>query len=237
MGSREAQSDHDWRKIGDEMGLQELPSETKHRLCDTRTGADLKLKFLVCADLYRYYGRVSRGLLMRELVLGIGFKYSFWLRVAQWSDCRSGWWAPLLLFAKLVLRRYTFKFGIAIPYRTQIGPGFYIGHFGGITVSPDAKIGQNCNISQDVTIGRSNRGERAGAPTVGDGVYIGPGAKLIGRISIGNNVAIGANCVVTRDVPDDAVVVGVPGRVISREGAKGYVNRTDFQETLVADSR
>ena len=70
------------------------------------------------------------------------------------------------------------------------------------------------------------RGERAGIPTVGDNVYIGPGAKMFGKIVIGNNVAIGANAVVTRDVPENAVVVGIPARVISFEGSKGYINQT-----------
>jgi serine O-acetyltransferase len=89
-------------------------------------------------------------------------------------------------------------------------------------------IGDNCNISQGVTIGEANRGPRKGTPVIGNNVYIGPGAKIIGAVHIGNNVAVGANCVVTRDVPDGAVVVGVPGRVISYEGSKGYIIRTDY---------
>ena len=82
------------------------------------------------------------------------------------------------------------------------------------------------NISQGVTIGQVNRGKYQGVPTIGNGVYIGPGAKVIGKISIGSNVAIGANAVVTTDVPDNACVAGVPARVISMDGADGYVNRT-----------
>jgi serine O-acetyltransferase len=89
-------------------------------------------------------------------------------------------------------------------------------------------IGRNCNISQGVTIGRANRGRNKGYPVLGDGVYIGPGAVIAGSVRIGNDVAIGANCVVTTDIPDHSVVVGVPGRVISSEGAEGYVNRTDY---------
>lgn len=61
-------------------------------------------------------------------------------------------------------------------------------------------------------------------------MYIGPGAKMFGSIKIGNNVAIGANCVVTKDIPDNAVVVGIPGKVISYEGSNGYVNRTDYEK-------
>ncbi|MGE5865508.1 MAG: serine O-acetyltransferase, partial [Rhizobacter sp.] len=110
--------------------------------------------------------------------------------------------------------------------------GFYIGHFGGIVVNGESVIGKNCNISQGVTLGQANRGRNKGCPIVGDNVYIGPGAKLVGAVRIGDNVAIGANAVVTRDVPDNAVVVGIPARVISHEGSAGYVNNTDYEDKL-----
>ena len=125
-----------------------------------------------------------------------------------------------------------YKLGISIPPDTQIGSGFYIGHFGGIVVNRRCVIGKNCNISQGVTLGQANRGKNKGYPTLGDNVYIGPGAKIVGAVKIGNNVAIGANCVVTKDIPDDSVVVGIPGRIISKEGSKGYVNRTDYTEKI-----
>jgi serine O-acetyltransferase len=67
-------------------------------------------------------------------------------------------------------------------------------------------------------------------PVIGDNVYIGPGAKIIGRVNMGSGVAIGANAVVTKDVPDNAVVVGVPAKVISYNGSKGYINKTDYDK-------
>jgi len=111
--------------------------------------------------------------------------------------------------------------------KTQIGPGLYIGHQGGIVINEQVVIGKNCNLSQQVTIGVSRRGERAGVPTIGDNVYLGPGAKIFGKIQVGNNAAIGANCVVTRDVPDNGVAVGIPAKVISYEGSTGYINNTN----------
>lgn len=109
--------------------------------------------------------------------------------------------------------------GIDIPRGCRIGPGLYIGHFGGITVSPSAVIGSNCNLSHDVTIGLAGQGAERGVPVIGDDVYIAPGAKLFGRIRVGNNVKIGANAVVHRDVPDNAVVVLDPGfRIVSLKG-------------------
>jgi serine O-acetyltransferase len=136
------------------------------------------------------------------------------------------------IITKVMLRRATYKFGISIPPETDIGAGFYIGHFNGIFVNPGCRIGANCNISQGVTLGQSNRGKHEGFPVLGDNVYLGPGAKVVGGIQIGNNVAIGANCVVTQDIPDNAVVVGIPGKVISMNGSQGYINRTDYDQHL-----
>jgi len=122
--------------------------------------------------------------------------------------------------------------GISIQIETIIGSGFYIGHFGEIVIHPMSEIGKNCNISQGVTIGKANRGKNKGYPVLGDNVYLGPGAKIVGAVKIGNDVAIGANCVVTKDIPDHSVVVGIPGRVISQGGSQGYVNRTDYEDKI-----
>ena len=105
------------------------------------------------------------------------------------------------------------KWGISIERTTKIGEGFYVGHYGGIFVSADAEIGKNVNISQDVTIGVAGKGEKRGCPIIGDNVYIAPGAKLFGKIRIGNNVKIGANAVVYKDVPDGATVISL-GEII-----------------------
>lgn len=130
------------------------------------------------------------------------------------------------IIAFFYLRHLSFKSGIQIPYNTNIGKGFYIGHFGTIVVNGEAKIGDNVNISPGVNIGQANRGHNKGVPTIGNEVYIGPGAKIVGAVKIGNNVAIGANAVVTNDIPDNACVAGVPAKILSYDGAKGYVNRT-----------
>jgi serine O-acetyltransferase len=122
-----------------------------------------------------------------------------------------------------------YKYGFSISPRTEIGPGFFLGHIGCITIHEKAIIGRNCNIAQGVTIGQSNRGGRKGYPVIGDNVFIGPGAVVIGRIKIGDNVAIGANSVVTKDVPDNAVVAGIPAKVISYAGSSDYVNHTDYE--------
>jgi serine O-acetyltransferase len=129
---------------------------------------------------------------------------------------------------KVLYNHYSIKYGISISTSIKIGCGFYIAHIGGIFVNKSSIIGKNCNITTGVILGQANRGPNKGAPVIGDNVYIGPGAKIVGKVHIGNNVAIGANCVVTKSVPNNAVVVGVPGRVISYKGSKHYVNRTNY---------
>ena len=112
--------------------------------------------------------------------------------------------------------------GIYLPIETKIGEGLYIGHWGAIVVHPETIIGDNCNLSQGVTLGEGGRAKR-GCPTIGDRVFIGPGAKIFGPITIGNDVAVGANAVVTKSLEDMAVVVGVPAKVISHRGSNDFV--------------
>ena len=189
-------------------------------------------RYLVLSDLYRLSGKASLPLLYRNILFGEAFKYIFWMRTCWFIRGNLLLKYSLYPFALLMLQHYTYKFGICISIETEIGSGFYIGHFGGIFVYPDCQIGKNCNISNGVTLGKANRGRNKGFPIIGDNVYIGPGAKIIGAIKVGNNVAIGANCVVTTDIPDNAVVVGIPGRVISYEGSDGYVCYTDYDEKI-----
>ncbi|MGG0413123.1 serine O-acetyltransferase [Peribacillus simplex] len=120
-----------------------------------------------------------------------------------------------------MLVRYRYKYGIDLPPEASIGKGFYIGHFGGIFINGNAVLGDGCNISQDVTIGYHN----GGSPKIGSGVYFAPGSKVFGPITIGNNVAIGANSVVNKTVPDNAIVVGIPGEVKSLNGNRKTANQ------------
>jgi len=106
----------------------------------------------------------------------------------------------------LLDHRIRAKWGIQIQPEATIGEGFHIHHFGGIFVSGYAVIGRDFTLSHDVTIGAAGEGERRGAPTMGDNVFIAPGAKVNGKITIGKNVRIGPNAVVIRSVPDNALV-------------------------------
>ncbi len=122
--------------------------------------------------------------------------------------------------------------GISIDTRCEIGPGLNIGHFGGIFIHGDVKMGKFCNIGEGNTIGIAGRGEKRGSPVIGDFVYLGSGAKIIGKVHIGNHVAIGANAVVTKDIPDNAVAVGIPARVINFNSSRDFI---EFNEEKSRD--
>ncbi len=106
------------------------------------------------------------------------------------------------------------KWGIEIGPEATIGPGLFIWHYGGIFVGGDVVAGENLILSHDVTIGFSQSLKMQGHPVLGDNVYIAPGAKLAGKIRVGDNVKIGANAVVERDVPDNALVQARPVQVV-----------------------
>jgi serine O-acetyltransferase len=118
----------------------------------------------------------------------------------------------------LKFRLLSMFLGFSIPPNT-CGPGLCIPHYGTIVVSPSATLGENCKIHTCVNIGLKN----GKAPSIGSNVYIGPGAKLFGDICVGDNVVIGANAVVNRNVPNNVTVAGVPAEVIGESDQLGIV--------------
>jgi serine O-acetyltransferase len=129
--------------------------------------------------------------------------------------------------------------GCELPNRADIGLGLLIPHPYGIVVHCDTKIGENCVLAQHVSIGHGGRGTKKGVPQLGDRLFVGPGARIFGAIKIGNDVAIGANAVVTKDLPDHAVAVGIPAQIISFNGSREHVHFRDkemLQQTEEVDS-
>jgi serine O-acetyltransferase len=100
-----------------------------------------------------------------------------------------------------------------------------IAHFGNIIVNGKAIIGKNCNLSPNVIIGQTNRGAKSGVPEIGDNVWIGSGAVVVGKIIIGNNVLIAPNSFVNMDIPENSMVIGNPGKVYFNDNATiGYID-------------
>lgn len=183
-----------------------------------------QLRQWLAADLFRYAGEVSAKSFWRHFLFTPGYKYTVWMRTCGYFKLKR-WAFPLYVFTKWMLMRCRYKYGIAIPEYTVIGPGLFINRFGGVMVNGDAVIGANCNITHGAMLGQSNRGAKAGSPIVGDRVFLAAGSKVVGRVVIGDDAVVGANAVVTKDVPPKGVAVGIPARVISLEGSAGYVNR------------
>jgi len=126
---------------------------------------------------------------------------------------------PFSLVYKLLKFTGQVMTGIDLPCETMVGRRLRIEHFGGIIVSGDTVIGDDVVIRNGVTLGLRRTGER-GAPILGNRVDIGAGAKLLGKIHIGDGAVIGANSVVLQDVPPGALAVGIPARIILRAPAQ-----------------
>ena len=120
---------------------------------------------------------------------------------------------------RAVLYHFTRKYGLEISRQARIGEGLYLGHPYNITVAEGAVLGKNVNLHKGCTIGRENRGERVGVPTIGNCVSIGINATIVGSVHIGNDVLIAPNAYINFDVPDHSVVVGNPGIIHHRENA------------------
>jgi serine O-acetyltransferase len=118
--------------------------------------------------------------------------------------------------------------GIELPCEAALGRRFRIDHFGGIVISGDAIFGDDCVIRNGVTVGLRHTGKR-GSPVIGNRVDIGAGAKILGPIHVGDDVAIGANAVVLRDVPANSIAVGVPARILPRNAKSAYENADEKQ--------
>lgn len=141
-------------------------------------------------------------------------------RVEYLSNCNGNQF--LLFIARARLRNIQRKLGFSIPINT-FGPGLSIPHYGNIVVNAGARIGANCRIHVGTNIGTS-AGAGLDAPVIGDNCYIGPGAKIYGKITIGDNCAIGANAVVNKDFKDgNCTIAGVPAKITSYKTSKGYL--------------
>lgn len=172
-----------------------------------------ELKSLLISDWGRYTRPGERGdkyMIINSLTCkNHPTSFLFWWRIASAFRRRT----PLGFVAHFMTNRIGRKYGIQIPIGTKIGKAFYIGHGIGIVINGNTIIGDNCSISQFLTIG-SNKGTPA---RIGNNVYIGPNVCLVENIVIGDNAKIGAGAVVVKDVPANATAVGNPARIIIKQ--------------------
>lgn len=169
------------------------------------------------SDLFRYTGRTTG--LVRSLLRFPGLRFSFFYRLCRIYSAKH----PVGIVSRIWFKHLQVKFGFQIPHTCKIGPGLFLGHYGNIVINSGVLIGSSCSIAQGVTIGNTSRGKRKGCPTLGDRVWIGANAVLVGNISIGNDVLIAPLSFVNFDVPDHMVVSGNPAKIVSEKGSEGYV--------------
>lgn len=131
------------------------------------------------------------------------WEYIYALRNAEYSANTNKKFLRVYWFWKM--RHLSYKLGYQIPINV-FDKGLTIFHWGSIIINSNAKIGRNCMLQPQITIGQKKEGE---APIIGDNCYIGSGARIIGRISIGDNVTIAPNAIITKDMPSNCVVGGV----------------------------
>lgn len=175
------------------------------------------------ADLARYPGSG-----VQRLLLALRCAAFYPIAVHRFGhDVYFRWPRPLSLAGRLPYKIAAllteWATGIYIATDAEIGPGLYIGHWGCTRIGGQVRLGSNCNISPMVMIGFGARDGRTGVPRLGDRVYVAAGAKILGPIEIGSDVAVGANAVVCKDVPAHVTVGGVPAKVISNKGSAPYL--------------
>lgn len=164
------------------------------------------------SDLIRYRGKVTFLDFVICLFWNKSFNFLFWMRI-----CSHG---KLLRYIAIPIHKIKMRGSIQIDYKTDIGYGLYIAHNGPVYINKSAKLGNNCNLSQGVTIG-ANEGKAA---TIGDCVYIGPNVCVVEEVIIGNNVTIGAGSIVTKNAENNATIAGNYAKVLNFNNPGRYIN-------------
>lgn len=174
------------------------------------------------------YGRSNWKTLLKTLVAD-GTAAMFWYRLMQWSQH----WRLVPL--TMVFNKINALFCQCIIGRgAEFGPGFVLNHSQGIVINSGVRGGSRIFLEHQVTLGA----EKDGIPVLGDDVYVGAGAKIIGGVHVGSETRVGANAVVVRDVPDGATVGGIPARILKQRPVtrpKSAVQETLLHDTEVLD--
>ena len=182
-------------------------------------------KNLIISDLKREISaeRITIFRFFYKYCIKESIKVSVWLRLGSYLKTKKSIIHRFLYYCvKVYYKHIEHKTGIQVPIGTHIEEGLKFFHHGCIIIAQTARIGKNASIHQGVTIGRVFAGAKAGVPTIGDNVVIFAGAKLLGNIKVGNGAVIGANAVVVKDVPANAVVAGIPAKVIPEDSDKCF---------------
>ena len=164
-----------------------------------------------------------------EVVFTYAGLHAIWMHRLAHQLFRMG--IPFLPRAVSQISR--FMTGIEIHPGARIGDGLFIDHGMGVVIGETTIIGSDCTLFQGVTLGGTGKETGKRHPTLGNGIVVGAGAKILGNITVHDNVYIGANAVVLKDVPSDSTVVGVPGRIVRQKGKR--ISATELDHTNLPD--
>lgn len=193
----------------------------------TKYGIDSQNEYvleLIKSDYYRFTG-LSDGIdsQIKYSLGNCGFQFLFFFRLASLRP-KSVIKRRMHAFSFYFHKKYFFKYGFQIPISTKIGKGFQLLHFGNVVFNPECIIGENCTVAQGVLIGQSNNG----TPIIGERVWIGANAIIVGNVKVGNNVLIAPGAYVNIDIPDNSLVIGNPCKIINKteDIVNGYIVNT-----------
>ena len=171
---------------------------------------------IIKQDLRAVFDRDPAATSKLEVVLTYaGFHALLAYRISHWLKLHD---VPIL--PRVISQLARWVTGVEIHPAAQIGTGFFIDHGMGVVIGETAEIGDYVTLFQGVTLGGTGKERGKRHPTLGNHVVVGAGAKILGGITIGDNVKIGANSVVLRNVPANSTVIGVPARVIKTQGER-----------------
>lgn len=183
----------------------------------------------ICQDIRVVFERDPAAKSIWEVIFCYpGFHALQFHRVSHWLYRHK-----LILLPRMISQLARFLTGIEIHPGAKIGQGFFIDHGMGVVIGETTEVGDNVTLYQGVTLGGTGKEKGKRHPTVGNNVVIGSGAKVLGSITIGDDVKIGAGSVVNKPVPSDSTVVGVPGRVVIHKGVS--VKGTDLSHGDLPD--
>ena len=191
-------------------------------------GIIMKLKEYIKEDIFRYFSKeeIKKGISIFRILKVVVAQEELWAiisyRIGRWVviNIKNKWVRkPVIFFWSIANRIIRILSGnIEIFLSANIGKGIYL-HYGPLVIGPNVKIGEYCNFSMMNVIGLGGRYEHYGSPVIGNRVFFGPGVIATGKIIIGNNVAVGANAVVNKDLPDNCTAAGIPAKVVNHKGS------------------
>ncbi|MFC4075439.1 serine O-acetyltransferase [Salinithrix halophila] len=188
-----------------------------------------EIRALLKSDIDAVFDRDPAARSVFEVMITYSGIHAIWAhRLAHWFYKRNRF-----LIARVISQMSRFFTGIEIHPGARIGKGFFIDHGMGVVIGETCEIGDYVTLYQGVTLGGTGKEKGKRHPTVEDGVLIASGAKVLGSMRIGRCSKIGAGSVVLREIPPNSTVVGVPGRVVIRDGVR--VDKSDLDQVNLPD--